>query len=113
MQEEQSDIELLFSHTREFVETKAELWKLKTVDSLSDIISTIAAGLGIVLLLSTFLFIVSIGAALLIGEWLGKNFYGFFIIGALYAIAGIVCYVNRNGWMKTSVCNLIIRELLK
>jgi hypothetical protein len=113
MQDEPSDIEELFSHTREFVESKAELWKLKTVDSLSDIVSTLASRLGIILILSIFLFIISTGAALLIGEWLGKNFYGFFIIGSLYGIAGIICYINRNRWMKTSVCNMIIRELLK
>jgi hypothetical protein len=113
MQDEQSDIEVLFAHTREFVESKAELWKLKAIDSLSDIVSTIASRLGIILILSIFIFIISIGAALLIGEWLGKNFYGFFIIGFLYGIVGIICYVNRDHWMKTSVCNLIIREMLK
>jgi hypothetical protein len=113
MEEQKSDLDMLFSDAGDFIETKAALWKLKAVDSLADSVSDLASGIGIICIVSAFLLIVSIGFALLIGEWLGKNFYGFFIIGGLYGIAGLVCYACRYRWFKEPVGDMLVRKLLK
>lgn len=113
MEEQKNDIELLLSDAGDFVETSASLWKLKTVDTLSDSVSTLASGLGIIGIIGLFVLIMSIGFALWIGDWLGKNFYGFFIIGGLYGIAGLICYFYRDRWFKEPVTNLLIRKMLK
>lgn len=113
MEAEKSDIDLLLSDTGDFLETKASLWKLKTVDTLSDSVSTLASGIGIICIAGLFLLIMSIGLALLIGDWLGKNYIGFFIIGGVYGFAGILFYVFRDRWLKEPVTNILIREMLK
>ena len=113
MQEQKNDLDLLFADAGDFIETRASLWKLKTIDTLADSVSTLASGLGIISIVAGFVLIVSIGLALLIGDWLGKNFYGFFIVGGLYGIAGLVCYAFRDRWMKDPVGNLLVRKLLK
>ena len=113
MQDQPSDIEILLAETGEYIETKTELWKLKGVDSFSDLSSSIVSTLCIILIGIFFIFIISIGFSLLIGEWLGKYYYGFFIVGGLYGIAGLICYAFRNRWFKEPVSNLIIKKLLK
>ena len=113
MQEQKNDLDLLFADAGDFLETRAALWKLKTVDTLADSVSTLVSGLGIISIVAAFILIVSIGLALLIGDWLGKNFYGFFIIGGVYVIAGLICYVFRDRWLKEPVSNILIRKMLK
>ena len=113
MQDQQYDIDILLSDTGDFLETKASLWKLRTVDTLSDSVSEIAAGLGIISIVGLFALIMSIGLSLLIGDWLGKDFYGFFVVGGIYGIAGLVCYAKRDRWLKEPVGNMLVRKLLK
>lgn len=113
MEDSKYDIDILLSDAGDYIETRASLWKLKTVDTLSDSVSEIASGLGIISIVGLFVLIMSIGIALLIGDWLGKNFYGFFIIGGLYGIAGLVCYAFRDRWLKEPVGNMLVRKLLK
>src|SRR5882724_11667646 len=96
MQDQQYDIDILLSDTGDFLETKASLWKLRTVDTLSDSVSEIAAGLGIISIVGLFALIMSIGLSLLIGDWLGKDFYGFFLVGGVYEISGLFCYTMRD-----------------
>jgi hypothetical protein len=50
---------------------------------------------------------------LLIGSWIGKSFYGFFIIGGVYAIIGLIFYAFRNQWLKEPFSNMLIRKILK
>ena len=113
MQDQKYDIDILLSDTGDYLENKALLWKLKTVDTLSDSVSDLASGLGIISIVAMVSFIFSMGLALLIGDWLGKDFYGFFIIGGLYAIIGLVCYARRDKWLKEPVGNMLVRKLLK
>jgi hypothetical protein len=113
MQEQKSDLDMLFSDAGDFIETRASLWKLKTVDTLADSVSDLASGIGLICIVSAFILIISLGLALLIGDWLGKSFYGFFVIGGLYGIAGLVCYACRDRWLKNPVGNLLVRKLLK
>jgi hypothetical protein len=113
MSEPQEDIDILLSETGDYLETKASLWKLRTVETVTEVVSTLASGLGMLCIFGMVMVIFSIGLALMIGEWLGKSFYGFFVIGGLYGIAGLVCYLFRDHWLKDPVSNLLIRKLLK
>lgn len=113
MQDHKNDLDLLFSDAGDFFETKATLWKLKTVDTLADSVSELAAGLGIISIFAVFVLLVSIALALLLGEWLGKSYYGFFIIGGIYGLICLICYKNRERWLREPVGNLLVRKLLK
>ena len=103
----------LLSDAEEFLETKAKLWKLKTVDTVSDLVSSSVVHLSIVCIVALFVFTFNIGLALLIGSWLGEYFYGFFIIAGLYGVSGIVLYAFRDHWLKTPISNSLINKLLK
>ncbi len=113
MQKQEQDIEELLIEAGDYLETRIELWKLKTVDSISELFSALVSRLVLISLFALFIVTVNIGLALLIGHWLDNDFYGFFIIGGLYGIAALICYLNRDLWIKGPVGNMIIRKILK
>jgi len=105
--------ESLLSKAGDYAETRAKLLKLKVADKTSDTVSDAASTLVVWMFAVFFLLIFSTGMALLLGEWLGKNYYGFFIIAGVYGIAGIIFRVNRTRFIKTPVSNFIISKILK
>jgi hypothetical protein len=113
MEGHQQDIDILLSDAGDYLETKTTLWKLKAIESLSDVSGELVSGLALVGIASLVVLILSAGLALLIGYWTGKSFYGFFVIGGAYAIAGLIFYAFRNQWLKEPFSNMLIRKILK
>jgi hypothetical protein len=113
MQKPEQDIEELLTEAGNYFETRTELWKLKTVDAVSELFSAVVSRLVLIGLFTLFVITVNTGLALLIGHWLGNGFYGFFIIGGAYGLAALICYANRDHWIKGPVGNMIIRKILK
>src|ERR1700744_5951723 len=113
MQEQQSDIDILLSDAGDFIETRTNLWKYKGIESLADVSGELVAGLAMIVFVSFVIIIFSVGFALLIGEWLGKTYYGFFFLGAFYSIVAIVLFAGRRRWLKNPFSNMLIRKILK
>lgn len=113
MQEQPTDIDVLLSDAGDFIETKAALWKLKTIESLADVSGELVAGLAMIVLASFVVILISIGVALWLGELLGKSYYGFFIIGGFYAIVALIMLLRRERWLKDPFSNMLIRKILK
>jgi len=113
MEDQQQDIDILLSDAGDFIETRTTLWKLKAIESLVDVSGELVSGMGMIVITSFVVIIFSIGFALLIGDWLGKDFYGFFIIGGLYGIIALVIYARRGRWLKDPFSNMLIRKILK
>lgn len=113
MEASSGHFESLLFKAGEYAETKASILKLKVADKASDTVSDAAATMVVLLFGGLFTVMLSIGLALLIGEWLGKTWYGFSVIAAFYGIAGIVFHINRKNLIKTPVSNFIIGKFLK
>ncbi len=113
MQEQQSDIDILLSDAGDFIETRTTLWKYKSIESLADVSGELVSGLAMIVFASFVIIIFSIGFALLIGDWIGKSYYGFFIIGGFYSIVALVIYARRGKWVKDPFSNMLIRKILK
>ena len=111
-EEEQHDIDILLSDAGDYLETRTTLWKLKAIESLSDVSGELVSGLALIGIASVAILILSAGAALLIGYWTGRNFYGFFIIGGAWAIVGLIFYAFRGSWLKEPFSNMLIRKIL-
>lgn len=105
-------VELLFKKTGDYVDTRIDLFKLKAIDKSSDVVSSLLSRVIIFLILSFFLILLSIGIALVIGEMLGKDYYGFFIVAGFYGIIGLVFYSFRNKWLKAPISDRVIKRLL-
>lgn len=105
------NIESLFERAGDYAETRLDLWKLKATKTTTDIISGLASKLVLIFILAIFLMILNIGIALLLGECMGKTYYGFFTLAGFYLIVGLVFFKMKDKWVKTPVANSIIKKL--
>ena len=113
MEEQQVDIDNLLSDAGDYIETRTTLWKLKAIESLSDVSGELVSGMGMIVISSFVIIIFSIGISLLIGDWIGKSYYGFFIVGGIYTMIGLILYARRGQWLKEPFSNMLIRKILK
>ena len=113
MQDQQTDIDILLSDAGDFIETRTTLWKYKGIESLADVSGELVSGLAMIVFVSFVVITFSTGLALLIGDWLGKSYYGFFIMGGFYTIIALIVYAGRRRWLKDPFSNMLIRKILK
>ncbi len=97
----------------EFAKTGIELLKLRAIDKIAEAISSVLARIAAAVILFTGLMIGSIGAALWLGELLGKSWYGFFIVAGFYFLLGLVMYFLLRKSIKTSINNFLIKKVMK
>ncbi|MEO6582799.1 MAG: phage holin family protein [Ferruginibacter sp.] len=103
----------LFDKSKDYVETRIELIKLKAIDRSADVVSSSVSVAVMVIAFLFFFIIFNIGLALLLGELLGKTYYGFFIVAAIYLITGLLFKSFGDKWIKTPVSTIIIKKLFK
>ena len=113
MEENLNLIESLYERSTDYVKTSYELIKLKTLDKTSDIVSSFVLHYFVFVLTAIFLLFLNFGIALWLGEILGKVYFGFFVVAAFYALAGIVMRFLMHKWLKKLVSNFIIKLILK
>lgn len=106
-------IKTLIDQSKDFLETKIELTKLKAIERTADVLSTVIVMISVIFLGSLFLIFVSIAVALILGSWLGSEYYGFLIVGAVYGLLLLLIYVKKEKWIKTPIANGLINKMLK
>ena len=111
-EEKLTGLEELFHKLKDYAETRINLYKLIAINKASGFFSTLVTMLILLLILFTVFLCITVGVALLIGEWLGGASYGFFIIAGLYLIIGLVLYSNRGNILKNPVSNKLIKEMV-
>lgn len=104
--------ENLIGQSKEYVDTKIELMKLKTVEKASYAFSTILILLLFGIFFFLFFVVLNIGLALLIGDALGKAYWGFFIMAGVYIIVGLILFSARNKLFKGPITAMFIRKFL-
>lgn len=107
------NIETLFETIKEYGETHIDLVKLKAADRATDIISSLIANFLVLLALSMFMVILNIGIALLIGELLGKMYYGFFVLAIFYLIIGLIFNKMKSKWFQSPVGDMLVKKMFK
>jgi len=105
-------IEKLIEKAEVYSKTTLELCKYKAIYKASNIFSSLAIRLVLLIVVVLISFMANVGLALFLGEYLGKNYYGFFLIAVFYLFIGIVIYLFRNQWIKQPVSNYVINESL-
>ena len=112
MENKPTNIEELFQKIRDYADVRLDLLKLKSINKVSGFMSFIITTLILIIFICAVLICITIGAALLIGESVGKTSYGFFIVGGIYLIVGIVFYSLRGKIIRTKISNKLIKELI-
>jgi hypothetical protein len=112
MENKMNFIEPLYERVEAYSKTSLELMKLKVLDKTAGITSTFVSRVAFILMLCMFAVTASIGAALWLGEILGKSYYGFFCVAAFYIVMAGVLYFLLHNWIKKCVSNSIISQML-
>ncbi len=108
-----ASIESLFERAEAYSKTTYELSKLKSLETTTLVVTTLISRLSVVVMISVFALLSTIGIALLLGDLLGKSYYGFFIVAAFYLVAGIILYFFLQSWIRKPVSDLIITQALQ
>ena len=103
--------EKLLATAGELAETKIELAKLRATGKISGALSSIIALIMVIVFGTGAMTILSFGLAYLIGNALENVSYGFFIVGAVYALVGWLVYVKRQQWIQQPLRNLFIDKI--
>ena len=106
-----SFMEPLLEKVGHFGQLNIDLIKYKILDKVADLISSFIARFMLLLMMSIFAVFSSLGAALWIGELLGKIYYGFFAVALFYGLVSVfVMYLQQA--IKLRMNNWIISKML-
>lgn len=112
METENSTVEDLFYKTRDYVNTRIDLFKLKAINKTSSVFSITVATLFLIGISLIVLLFLSAGLAFYLGEILGAVHYGFFIVAGIYILIGLFVFLFRKAILKTPFSNWLIRNLM-
>ena len=107
------NIDGLFEKAGDYLEDRVELLKLQAVNSSSELVSSISSKLIMAGFLIFFIVLLNVGLSLLIGDALGKLYYGFFIMAGFYLLIAIILIAFGDKWLKEPIGNFIVRQLIK
>jgi hypothetical protein len=106
-------VQSLIDRAKDYVETRIDLLKLQAANKSADVISSIASAVVMGVMFIFFFLLLNIGLALLLGQLLGNNYYGFFIMAAIYLIIGLLFKSSGDKWVKQPVSSMLIKKLFK
>lgn len=112
MENKTTSVEELFIKLKEYGDTRLDLFKLKSINKISSFFSTLITSLILLIFLFLVLLCVTIGVALWLGFLLGKFYYGFFIVGGIYLIIGLVFFLSQGKLLKNPISNKLIKDLM-
>jgi len=112
MQHETNALEDLFSKTTGYLETRAEIARLKAVGKASEVGSAIVSRLIIGVLSLLVLVFLNIGIAIWLGDLLGELYLGFFAVTGFYLLVVLILYAGRKTILKARFKNIMVKDLL-
>lgn len=106
-------IETLIERATDYGITSLELAKLRALDKTSEVVSSLLSHAVVVLIISLFMLFLNLGLAIWIGQLLGEIYFGFFVIAGFYGLTAILVYSFMRKWIKRTVGNTLIKQMLK
>jgi hypothetical protein len=113
MESSSGTIESLWGATEAYGKSSYELSKLKLLESTAEVVTSLVARTTVVIAVMMFLFVLTIGIALWLGDFLGHGYYGFFIVASFYLLAAIVMHFRLSRWISETVFDQIVEVSLK
>lgn len=111
MEANKEHIEPLLQKAEAYAKTSLQLIQFKLIEKTAVVTARLFSRLILLVVISFFLIAVNIAFALWLGELLGKNYYGFLLLGLLYAVIAIVLSFLQP-LLKGRIGNFIITQLL-
>jgi hypothetical protein len=105
-------MEKLSESVEAYSRTTFELTKLKALQTTAIVVPSLVSHFSVVPVVFLFALVLNVGIALCLGDLLGKNYHGFFVVAAFNLVAASVLHFLFPGWIRTTVSDLIIKEAL-
>lgn len=109
---EDTMVEDLFQKSKDYANTRIELFKLKGINKASNIFSSSVTAIFLALMGLMTLIMLSFGLAFYLGEVLGGYHYGFFIVGGVFILIGLSLAAFKKQLLKVPFSNWLIRNLV-
>lgn len=103
-------IESIFERIEALTETTITLSKLRAMEMTTKVLTSFISRLIAFIVFGIFLILFSIGFAFMLGDWLEKPHYGFFIVAGFYLVVGIILYIFLPKWLQKPIIELIIPQ---
>lgn len=113
MQEEPTKIEETVDSIKDYLNTRYELVTLRAADKLSRVTSNVLSYLPIIFLVVLTIVMASVGLSLYLNQVLQSDFSGFFVVGGVYLLTGLILVLIRKDSLAKPFRNKIIRELFR
>ena len=112
MEEKSTNLEVLFERGMEYTRTSIALFKMKSVERISELVSKFAVVLIFVVIALLFFLNLNIGIAILIGDSLGKIWLGFIIVSGFYVFIGLLFYIFKETLLKRKISDSIVSQMM-
>lgn len=109
--EQDGVIETLFDKTKDYVETRADLFKLKAIKKTAEVGSSLVSNVIVGIVFSSFFIFLNIALGLWLGDLTGRNYIGFFIVAGFYLIVGLIIYTNKEKIISSPIADSIIKKM--
>jgi len=113
MENGKSKIEDLVDHTKDYLNTSAELVELKTTQKMASVLSASISSLVIGLFFFVFFMFASIAFAYYLGTVTGKTYVGFLIVAGVYLLVGLFLWAGKEKMLTTPLLNMIVKQVFR
>ncbi|HEX5001264.1 MAG TPA: phage holin family protein [Bacteroidia bacterium] len=111
MEDYKTEIEELVDDIKEYVNTSAEIYKMKASAQAARAGASTMIGIVVGILATVAFLFFSFAAAFSISSWLNTQYSGFLVIGALYGIIALVISAQRNKGLRDSLTDKFIKHI--
>ena len=107
------DIHKLYRDFIKYSELRWEYFKLEFVESLVLLYTKIFSFFLMWIIVPVFLFFILVGLAIYLGDILGKMYYGFFIVGGVILLLGLLVILLRRPLITNPLINALIKSMFE
>ncbi|MBS1741899.1 MAG: phage holin family protein [Bacteroidetes bacterium] len=107
------EAEKLAATIRDYISTRFDIIKLQAADKVSGLLANVMAVVIVGFVFSLGLIFCGMALARWIGAWLGQLWLGYFIVGMLYFLFGVIVWFARKKLIYNPILNALIKQLMK
>lgn len=109
--EQEGVIDALFERTKDYVETRADLYRLRAIKKTAEVGSSIISKVILTVVFSSFFLMFNVGLSLWLGYLMNRLYLGFFAVAGFYLLVGIIVYANRQKILRSPIADSIIKKI--
>jgi Protein of unknown function (DUF1469). len=105
--------ELLWKKTVEYGKTSIELTKLRMLDNVLNVISSLIPPVLVFFFAGATLLFLSLGLALWLDEVLENAYYGYIIVATFFGLTAMIVHLYLHKRIKRIISDYIIKQVFK